>query len=218
MQINKRKSKKNLKKDQTKDDQIEEKTTKEVSDDTKTDYLKEKEVVCNEDENPDPLEEKEIPAPKEDESKETKQAKQRKIKKKRLTIKEICDKINDVKENIVYYKDVLTSSVNKKLYARLWNKFIIILKSILPKKLKAHFKIGTGSPDTTGYMCALYGIFISKYGNNVILEADFENKVLEGDFDLKGKIRIFTIVRHGLPLLFDSQLKKFIKEMKREDK
>ena len=81
MQINKRKSKKNLKKDQTKDDQIEEKTTKEVSDDTKTDYPKEKEVVCNQDENPDPLEEKEIPAPKEDESKDSKQAKQRKIKK-----------------------------------------------------------------------------------------------------------------------------------------
>ena len=133
------------------------------------------------------------------------------------TIRNFCDKIKDIVANITYYKDFLTDTNNKKLYGRLWGRFLKILKSILPRRIKANLHIGTGSPDTTGYLCALYGIFISKFGNNVILDADFENKVLEGDFFLKGRVMIFTLLRHALPILFDKQLREFKKGLKREE-
>lgn len=133
------------------------------------------------------------------------------------TIRNFCDKIKDIVANITYYKDFLTDTNNKKLYGRLWGRFLKILKSILPRKINANLHIGTGSPDTTGYLCALYGIFISKFGNNVILDADFENKVLEGDFFLKGRIMVFTLLRHALPILFDKQLREFKKGLKREE-
>lgn len=133
------------------------------------------------------------------------------------TIRNFCDKIKDIVANITYYKDFLTDTNNKKLYGRLWGRFLKILKSILPRRIKANLHIGTGSPDTTGYLCALYGIFISKFGNNVILDADFENKVLEGDFLLKGRVMVFTLLRHALPILFDKQLREFKKGLKREE-
>ncbi|MGN0385824.1 MAG: hypothetical protein ACI4EX_08060 [Lachnospiraceae bacterium] len=133
------------------------------------------------------------------------------------TIRNFCDKIKDIVANITYYKDFLTDTNNKKLYGRLWSRFLKILKSILPRRIKANLHIGTGSPDTTGYLCALYGIFISKFGNNVILDADFENKVLEGDFFLKGRVMVFTLLRHALPILFDKQLREFKKGLKREE-
>lgn len=144
-------------------------------------------------------------------------AKEEGPKKKRYTIGNFCDKIKDIRENFEYYRDLLTDEENKKLYGRLWEKAIKILISIRPRKMKAHLHIGTGSPDTTGYLLALYGILFTKFGNNVVLDADFENKVLEGDFFLKGRIIIFSLLKYALPILFDKQFKDFKKKLKREE-
>lgn len=146
-----------------------------------------------------------------------------KIKKILYTIRTFCDKIKHIKDtikgiadNIAYYKKVITQTENKKLYGRVKERIFKVLKSIRPRVLKASLHIGTGSPDTTGYLCALYGMLLPIFGNNVILDADFEETVWEGTFFLKGRITVFTLLRHAAGVLLDKQLRILIKQLKKE--
>ncbi len=160
---------------------------------------------------------------KEEEAEKEKLTFRDKIKKILYTIKTFCDKIKHIKDtikgiadNIAYYKKVITQTENKKLYGRVKDRIFKVLKSIRPRVLKASLHIGTGSPDTTGYLCALYGMLLPILGNNVILDADFEEAVWEGTFFLKGRITVFTLLRHAAGLLLDKQLRILIKQLKKE--
>lgn len=148
---------------------------------------------------------------------ETPQRKETAADKPRFTISALCDKIRNIRDNTEYYKERLTAKENRLFLQRVKERLLAVLKSIKPKVLTARVVCGTGSPDTTGYLCALYGILYPVLTDKVSFTADFENKILEGSFSAKGKIRVVTLLRHGIGILRDKQLKAFIKEMKRED-
>lgn len=139
------------------------------------------------------------------------------IRKIRYTILSIYGKIKDILENVAYYRDMLTSVENQRLYSRVWSRVLTVLKSIRPRVLKADLKIGTGSPDTTGYLLALYGMLFPILGNNVNIEADFEEAVFCGSFYAKGRITVFTVLLQAGKIFFDKQLRVFIKQLKREE-
>lgn len=139
------------------------------------------------------------------------------LKKCIYTIRGICDKIREIAENISYYKDVLTAAENRLMYNRLLVRLKKVLKSICPRKLRARILAGTGSPDTTGYLCALYGLLLPKFGRQLDFTADFENKVFEGDFRLKGGIMLYPLLLQAGKIYFDRQLRTFLKELKREE-
>lgn len=148
---------------------------------------------------------------------ETKKKKTSFLKKCIYTIRGICDKIREIAENISYYKDVLTAAENRLMYNRLLVRLKKVLKSICPRKLRARILAGTGSPDTTGYLCALYGLLLPKFGRQLDFTADFENKVFEGDFRLKGGITLYPLLLQAGKIYFDRQLRTFLKELKREE-
>ncbi len=133
-------------------------------------------------------------------------------------IKNGLQKAEELKATVVYYKNTLEAPQNRRFFKRVKKRVFRILKSIRPKVLKADLHIGTGSPDTTGYLCAVYGMLSPLLGNNVNLAADFENTVWEGHVDIKGNIVIFTVLWHVLCVVLDKQLRTFVKEMKREEK
>lgn len=138
-------------------------------------------------------------------------------KKARFTISGLCDKMEKIRDNVEYYKERLTAEENRLFLKRTKERIFAVLKSIKPKVLTARVVCGTGSPDTTGYVCAVYGMLYPVIEDRISFTADFENKVLDGELSVKGKVRVVTLVRHGIKILLDKQLKVFLKEMKRED-
>ena len=138
-------------------------------------------------------------------------------KKARFTISRLCDKMEKIRDNVEYYKERLTAEENRLFLKRTKERIFAVLKSIKPKMLTARVVCGTGSPDTTGYVCAVYGMLYPVIEDRISFTADFENKVLDGELSVKGKVRVATLVRHGIKILLDKQLKVFLKEMKRED-
>lgn len=137
--------------------------------------------------------------------------------KARFTISGLCDKMENIRDNVEYYKERLTAEENRLFLKRTKERIFAVLKSIKPKVLTARIVCGTGSPDTTGYVCAVYGMLYPVIEDRISFTADFENKVLDGELSVKGKVRVATLVRHGIKILLDKQLKVFLKEMKRED-
>lgn len=138
-------------------------------------------------------------------------------KKARFTISGLCDKMENIRDNVEYYKERLTAEENRLFLKRTKERIFAVLKSIKPKVLTARVVCGTGSPDTTGYVCAVYGMLYPVIEDRISFTADFEKKVLDGELSVKGKVRVVTLVRHGIKILLDKQLKVFLKEMKRED-
>lgn len=143
-----------------------------------------------------------------------------KIKKCIYTIRSACDKIKNIVKNISYYKEVLTAEENRSLYERLLGRLEKVLKSIFPKRLRARLLVGTGSPDTTGYLCALYGMLLPFCGKRRELRfaPDFEKKCFEGSFFLKGRVLLFPLVVQACGVFCDKQLRRFLKQLKQEEK
>lgn len=139
------------------------------------------------------------------------------FKKLKYTISHFCDTIKNVIENIEYYieffQEEQTIAVLKNGKERLFK----ILKKLAPKKLEADILFGTGSPDTTGYALALYGMLSPYLGKHVNITSDFENAVFEGRIFAKGRIKIFTLIVNIWYVVCDENFKPVIKKFKRED-
>lgn len=139
-------------------------------------------------------------------------------------IKSFCDKIKLLFEKIkkiasdyAYYRDLLQKKENRLLFERCKVRILKVLKSIRPRVLKADLVVGTGSPDTTGYLLAVYGMLLPFFGNHINITPDFENTIFQGWVYLKGRITIFTILLNGAKIYFDKQLHQLIENLKRKD-
>ena len=83
-----------------------------------------------------------------------------------------------------------------------------LLKHILPGKLKSRVIFGTGDPCSTGQLLGLLGILYSFYGDKLQITPDFENSRLEGSHDLKGRIRLITLLIMAGRLILDRRFKQ----------
>ena len=137
------------------------------------------------------------------------------IEKIKYTFRDFYGKIKDIKENAAYYKEILSSEDTRFLLKHVFTRLGKILKSIRPRKINADIRYGTGSPDTTGYLFGIYGMFCSCLGKHVIVTPDFEQAVLEGKLYAAGHITIFKILWHGLMLAIDKKLWDFISRIKK---
>lgn len=138
----------------------------------------------------------------------------RKIK---YTIKSICVRIKKIAEDFQYYRELLLEEENRLLYGRSLARIGKVIKNIRPSKLEAQLLVGTGSPDTTGYLLAVYGMLLPFLGKHIDITPDFERPVLEGKFSIKGRITFFVLLVNGAGVYFDKQLHILIGRLKRED-
>lgn len=139
------------------------------------------------------------------------------IKNIRYTISRLCDKIKSIFADIQYYIEVFQEDETKRAFAFCKQQLCRIWKNIRPSKCKAELKIGTGEPDTTGYILAVHGMLYPLIGNTIAIEPDFENRILEGNFKLKGRITVFVLLRVAIKLYFDKDIRYFLKRFKREE-
>lgn len=66
--------------------------------------------------------------------------------KARFTISGLCDKMENIRDNVEYYKERLTAEENRLFLKRTKERIFAVLKSIKPKVLTARIVCGTGSP------------------------------------------------------------------------
>ena len=139
------------------------------------------------------------------------------------TIQNFCDKIKkafaklkEVKENIAYYKEVFAEEDTKELLKHALKRLGRILKSLRPRKLRANILFGAASPDTTGYVCAIYGMTSPHIGKHVMFTPDFEQEIFEGDLYAAGHTTVFLILWNLLMLVKDKKLWKLRDKLNRK--
>ena len=126
----------------------------------------------------------------------------------RYTIRKICDKIKYILKNISFYRELWNNPDTKGLLQHAGSRIGHILKRLRPRKLEVNARVGTGSPDTTGYLYGIYGMILPKLGKGVCITPVFEQAILEGDFKASGHFTIACVLFHSARLLMDKRLQQ----------
>lgn len=131
-----------------------------------------------------------------------------------FTFHKICDTIDKVLANIKYYLDLLQLDRTKLAFASCKKQFLRVFKSIVPKKYRINLHLGFDDPSVMGEVLAVWGMLYPFHQGNIDIQPEFEQSVIEGDFYFKGRISIYVFVRAVCILLFDKNIKLFIKQLK----
>lgn len=131
-----------------------------------------------------------------------------KYKKLKYTIRNIYVKIKKALADATFLKELIERENTKGLFGHIKKRLCRLWKHSKPKNLEAYFTVGTGSPDTTGYLMALYGFVFPHLTKRQIvsLNADFENAVLIGTLKVKGHINVFTLLLNTISIGIDRRL------------
>ena len=155
-----------------------------------------------------------------EDTEKTKQGIRSKINEKFLklkyTIRTIYDKIKKIWQNISYYMELLNDKDTKLLLSHGKLRFCKIIKSIRPRKLKADILFGTGAPDTTGYAYGVYSMLMPFLGSYVVVTPDFQQAVLEGNFQASGRITLAVLLWQAIRIALDKKLWQLLNKLKKQ--
>ncbi len=142
------------------------------------------------------------------------------IKEKLLSIYnkiiEILHNIKTKKNSLERYIRILQREEVKNSFSLCKSRITKMVKHILPKNMKIHAHIGTEDPSTTGYILATYSVLPEKIRRQIILKADFEKVIMEGDFNIKGSLHAYKFLYHIVSIMINKDCRTFYTLIKKE--
>ena len=122
----------------------------------------------------------------------------------------------NVKKTIRKVKCLLTNESHKIAFAKLKTSVWQLLKILMPYRLKLNLEYSTGSPDTTAQLLGILTMFPIGYQNRWNVHPDFtaDNAYAEAEFDVKGRILGFSLLKLILGLVLDKDCRKLYNHFK----
>lgn len=135
-----------------------------------------------------------------------------KLLKIKYIFRRFCDTIKDIYGKIKWFIVFLKDKQVWQAFRDVKAEAIKLLKHIKPRKIKGYLHFGFDSPCTTGKLYGFICMFYTKLPKRFLLQADFENKVLDGDLLIKGRIQIYYLLIIALRLYRNDNLKQVMKK------
>ena len=129
---------------------------------------------------------------------------------------DIIQNIKTKKETVSRYLQILQKEEVKNTFSLCKKRFFKMLKHLLPKKMKIHAHIGMEDPSTTGYILAIYSVLPDKLRKQIVLKADFDEVIMEADYNIKGSCNAFNLLFQLLCILTNKNCWTFYKLVKKE--
>ncbi len=128
----------------------------------------------------------------------------------RYTMKKICDKIKQVHDHISYYHGVITGEEGQAVIRLIKTELGKLLLHIAPEKCRINVSFGFDDPATTGQIMAILGMIYPIWSYDISIHPDFENTLIKGNVYIRGRIRLFTLIRIAWKVYFNKNLKKVL--------
>lgn len=132
------------------------------------------------------------------------------------TISSFCDKIRSISDTIEYYREIVEGEPFKRSFALCSDELLAVFKSLKPRKFEVSLIVGMDDPAATGEVLAVCGMLYPLIGGHVDVRGDFENRRLEGQVLVVGKLRAFTFLRTAIKIYFNKDIRKLYKLLKKE--
>ncbi len=123
------------------------------------------------------------------------------------------DTKNSALDTIGYYTSLYKE--NKELILKLIKIILKACKTLLPRKCRIKAVFGTGKADLTGQIYGLYCSIKDYLPGEVFLEPVWTEKYLEGEFIIKGKIRLIHVLIAVILIFKDKESRLLIKKLRR---
>ena len=122
----------------------------------------------------------------------------------------------NAKKTIRKVKCLLTNESHKSAFTKLKTSVWQLLKILMPYRLKLNLDYSTGSPDTTAQLLGILTMFPIGYQNRWNVHPDFtaDNAYAEAEFDVKGRILGFSLLKLILGLVLDKDCRKLYNHFK----
>lgn len=89
------------------------------------------------------------------------------------------------------------------------------LKHIAPKSPSGKVRLGFDDPASTGKAIGMMMVFRNTFYPNVLVESDFEKKIIDADIHLKGRIRLGNILWYALQVVVKKDIWYLYKNVKK---
>ena len=122
-------------------------------------------------------------------------------------LKGIYGKLSSIFKKIKYVKDMKDDERVRSGLSYGKKKLFLIIKRVLPKKVKGRVAFGMDDPATTGYIMGGVCLFYRHWRGHFLVEPDFEKKRLEADVNLKGRIVLAMLVIPAVKVWFNKDIK-----------
>ncbi|MGN0354038.1 MAG: DUF2953 domain-containing protein [Muricoprocola sp.] len=139
----------------------------------------------------------------------------KKPKSKTHKIEAIKEKFRKIKEQIDKYLDFIRLSTTKATFSHLKKEGRYLLLHYGPRVMEGKVYFGFEDPALTGEVLGILSVANVLLGGHLETEADFEKAVLQGSLRIKGHIRSVHILKTGISLILDNNIRRTIKEMKK---
>lgn len=126
-------------------------------------------------------------------------------------------KTDRLKQQTAYYKRIWDQPQTRQAIRVGFYELGEIIRHVLPRKLEVFGIVGTGDPASTGQIMAIQGMLYPWHKGNIRLEPDFEEKYIEGELHLKGRIRLGTFGICGLRILLNKNVRRLIRILRKKE-
>lgn len=129
------------------------------------------------------------------------------INKIKYRFMEICGTIKKIYKNVKDFKTFITDERTKEAFYFVKKEIFILLKHIRPRKIRGYVHYGFDDPSVTGKVLGLIYMLGSGTHKNFQINADFEDKVLEGEVHVRGYVQVYVILIIALRLYKNDNLR-----------
>lgn len=116
------------------------------------------------------------------------------IKKTKRKIRAVIRSKDKLKKKIDDIKMIINDEANKEMVCLLYSQLKALFKEIMPVKYKINIHYGCDDPYRTGQLLMYISVFYGLSGINMNITPDFNEKILEGDIYIKGRVRIYKLL------------------------
>ncbi len=116
------------------------------------------------------------------------------IKKTKRKIRAVIRSKDKLKKKIDDIKMIINDEANKEMVRLLYTQLKALFKEIMPVKYKINIHYGCDDPYRTGQLLMYISVFYGLSGINMNITPDFNEKILEGDIYIKGRVRIYKLL------------------------
>lgn len=104
--------------------------------------------------------------------------------------------------------ELLREEYTKRFICIAKDNMLHLWKQLRPRTMRGELRFGTGDPCSTGQALGLIAVLYSWIGSGVHVIPDFEQKCLEGRIEIKGRIRMITLIVIAVKIMFNKDFKQ----------
>lgn len=144
-----------------------------------------------------------------------------KISNIKFKILQICDKIKNINGVRAEYTEFLNAPASREALRTIKIRLFKILRHIMPVRIRANIAFGLPDPAVTGEAYGAACVLLAVYGGNINITPHFvgvDKAFAEGNFRLKGRIRLAVILIHLFKIYTNKRVKEFLAFIKGKGK